>query len=266
MREPEAAVAILRTRGSDPTILLMRRAEREGDAWSGHWSLPGGRRDGCDADPLETAVRELHEECGIRISRDQMSAVLPLTVARRASGSFLLVAPFVFDIEAQLPTVLDPREAAGAMWLPVRTLLDPAQHSLQRAPGLPEQMWFPAIALPGAPLWGFTYRLLADWLGMSPRDCATTGFDVARMVLDFLLSRGLTLRTPWRWTAPSRDDVLGPVRVAAVSGPIPAGAVIEYLSAPGPHVARINRLEARPEYLSIHGLAFEEYLIEAQAE
>ena len=263
MREPEAAVAILHTRGPDSTILLMRRAEREGDAWSGHWSLPGGRREECDADLLQTALRELEEECGIRLLREQVSAALSPMLARRRTGPFLLVAPFVFDIETEVPTMLDASEAAGVVWIPRRMLLDPSQHSFQRAPGLPVQMWFPAIALPGAPLWGFTYRLLVDWLGISPRDCARSGFEVARMILDFLLSRGLALRSPWQMTARTNGDELGPVHAAKVSGPIPADAVFEHFSVPGAYVAKVNRLEVRAEYIRVHGLAFEEYLIEA---
>src|ERR1035437_3371784 len=263
MQEPEAAVAILRTRGPNSRILLMRRAEREGDAWSGHWSLPGGRMDGSDIDLLGTALRELQEECGIRLLREQVSASLPHALARRRTGPFLLVAPFVFDIEAELPTVLDASEAVGALWIPQGTLLDPGQHSFQCAPGLPAQVWFPAIALPGAPLWGFTYRLLVEWLEIVPRECAKPGFDVARMMLGFLLSRGLILRDPWPSTAPENGDVPGPVHVAKVSGPIPAGAVIEHFAALGACVAKVNRLEVRPEYIRVHGLSFAEYLIDA---
>src|SRR5690349_16246332 len=97
-KRADAAVTILRTRGPDPAILLMRRAERVGDAWSGHWSLPGGRCDDCDVDLLGTAVRELEEECGIRLGREQLSAELPPMMARRRTGPFLLVAPFVFEV------------------------------------------------------------------------------------------------------------------------------------------------------------------------
>src|SRR5512133_3644657 len=99
MAEPEAAVAILHAREPEESVLLIRRAEREGDSWSGQWSLPGGRRDSGDVDLLHTALRELEEECGIRLRRAELEAALPERLARRRVGPFLLVAPFVFRVE-----------------------------------------------------------------------------------------------------------------------------------------------------------------------
>ena len=60
----------------------------------------GGRCDAQDRDPLETAMRELDEECGIRLEREQMERELPCTVARRLTPPYLLVAPFVFRVPA----------------------------------------------------------------------------------------------------------------------------------------------------------------------
>ena len=57
---PQAAVALLLTPDPD-RLLLIRRAEREGDPWSGHLALPGGRRDESDTDLLATALRETFE-------------------------------------------------------------------------------------------------------------------------------------------------------------------------------------------------------------
>jgi 8-oxo-dGTP pyrophosphatase MutT (NUDIX family) len=260
---PQAAVAIVRARAPEPRILLMRRAEREGDSWSGHWSLPGGRRDEADSDLLDTAIRELREECGVRLQREQMCAALPQAIARRRSGPFLLVAPFVFEVGIELPAVPDAREAAAALWLPLRTLLDPNRHSFQRVPGFPAEALFPAITLPGAPLWGFTYRLLADWLEIAPRECAKAGFDVAENILSFLLSQGLTLRRSWRAQAPQDSNESEPLRVAEVNGPIPADAVLEHLSSPGLHAPKANRIDVTPKSIRIYGLAFEQYLIRA---
>ncbi len=48
-------------------MLLIKRAKRKGDPWSGHVSLPGGMMDDKDKNGLSTAIRELLEETGIDI-------------------------------------------------------------------------------------------------------------------------------------------------------------------------------------------------------
>ena len=164
MSEPEAAVAIVHARGPVEAVLLMRRAEREGDSWSGHWSCPGGRRDPLDPDILHTALRELEEECGIRLRRADLETALPPRIARRPEPPYLLVAPFVFRVDRHLPTTLQALEAVEAMWVPLSLLRDPARHAMQSVPGRPPEMRFAAVVLNGTPLWGFTYRLLMDWL------------------------------------------------------------------------------------------------------
>ena len=166
MADPEAAVAMVRARGPEESILLIRRTERAGDPWSGHWSFPGGRRDPRDPDLLHTALRELAEECAILLTPDQLEAALPATSVGRLLGPRMLVAPFVFSVEHELPTIADPEEAAETLWLPVRILRDPTRHAVQSVPGMPPEMQFPGIDLHGVPLWGFTYKLVTSWLGM----------------------------------------------------------------------------------------------------
>ncbi|NUN03240.1 MAG: NUDIX domain-containing protein [Bryobacteraceae bacterium] len=93
MADADAAVAILHARNNRESVLLIRRVEREKDPWSGHWSFPGGRCDPGDRDLLDTALRELEEECGIRLERNHMETALPLAVARRRGGRPRSVPP-----------------------------------------------------------------------------------------------------------------------------------------------------------------------------
>jgi 8-oxo-dGTP pyrophosphatase MutT (NUDIX family) len=255
MPEPDAAVAIVHARAAADSVLLMRRAEREADAWSGHWSFPGGRREKEDRDLLCTALRELEEECGIRLARERLAAALPPAVARRRVGRFLLVAPFVFSVGDEQPVRLDPLEAVEAVWVPLSVLRDPARHALRPVPGLPPEVRFPAIELNGVPLWGFTYRLITDWLDLNPheRPIEAAGFQAACALLDGLIAHGCTLDHGWV----DQDSV----KVAVVRGPIPVQLVLAQVSCPAAHIPRINMLEARPERVRVVGLGFEEYLI-----
>ena len=65
--EALAAVALIRVRGQDPDYLLLRRASNPQDPWSGHFALPGGRKEPGDRDLLETCIRETWEECGVKL-------------------------------------------------------------------------------------------------------------------------------------------------------------------------------------------------------
>ncbi len=244
--DPVAAVAILRS--PQDSTLLIRRSERDSDPWSGHWSFPGGRREPQDADPLCTALRELQEECGIRLSRERLETALPLALARRRVGPYLWVAPFVFRVDAELAPVLDHSEAVAADWVSLSMLRDHRRHSLRRIPGIPAERLYPAVELEGMPLWGFTYRLLSDWLGLSP---GQAGFNAHREVLSFLLSHGLALAQDW-------TD-----REARVRGVIPVAAVVEHFSPPGRHMAGINCLELRPDSIRVAGPEYEKYVIYA---
>jgi 8-oxo-dGTP pyrophosphatase MutT (NUDIX family) len=255
MELPEAAVAILHAQLPVETVLLIRRAEREGDPWSGHWSFPGGRRDPTDSNLLFTALRELDEECGIRLDEKNLETALRPTMAGRKAGKLMLVAPFLFRIDRPLPTLLDTREAVEAVWMPLSRIQDLAEHRLQNVPGMAPEMHFPAIELNGMALWGFTYRVLCEWLGLGPvpPETSAVGSRTAQELLDFLLSEGLTLEQGW--------SQRGSAKIARVRGRIPVSSVLDRFSLPSSGVPPVNFLEVKSGHIHLAGPAFDEYFI-----
>jgi 8-oxo-dGTP pyrophosphatase MutT (NUDIX family) len=148
----------------DPeAVLVIRRAERRGDPWSGHMALPGGRRELGDADLLETAIRETGEEVGLRLERSQLLGSLDDVVPRTPVLPPIAVRPFVFLLPDRPPLNPNP-EVADVRWVPLDHLLDPeTYHSAQiDVRGAPREV--PAYRLEETIVWGMTERILTALL------------------------------------------------------------------------------------------------------
>lgn len=166
--QPQAAVAVIRTAGDDPQYLVLRRALNPVDPWSGHFALPGGRREDGDRDLLETCMRETLEETGLLLVARQMVAPLPWA---RAGGTehATLVAPFLFEIETAAELTLDFQEIAESHWLPLSYLSDPLNHDVAVMSARHPMVRFPCIKVGSGAIWGFTYGVLKAHLGPSKR-------------------------------------------------------------------------------------------------
>jgi 8-oxo-dGTP pyrophosphatase MutT (NUDIX family) len=54
-----------------PEVVFIKRAAREGDRWTSHVALPGGKRDPEDEDDKATAIRETVEEIGLDLTSSE---------------------------------------------------------------------------------------------------------------------------------------------------------------------------------------------------
>jgi 8-oxo-dGTP pyrophosphatase MutT (NUDIX family) len=155
-----AAVALIVAPSPD-ALLLIQRAERPGDPWSGHMALPGGRRDPEDHDLLDTAIRETSEEVGISISRETLLGALPDVVPRIPTLPPIAVRPFLLAVPSRPTLVLNP-EVAAATWVSLEELLRPDAHQQVNVEvqGHTREVW--AYLLEAGVVWGMTERILSS--------------------------------------------------------------------------------------------------------
>ena len=120
-----AVAMILQVRQGELHILMIKRAEREGDPWSGHMAFPGGRMDKDDAHGFAVAVRETEEEVGLTLGPgDKCIGRLTDLNARPHRGTFgMAVSPFVFRLEREVRFTPN-YEVAEVVWVPLEFLLD----------------------------------------------------------------------------------------------------------------------------------------------
>jgi 8-oxo-dGTP pyrophosphatase MutT (NUDIX family) len=142
-------------------LLLIQRALREGDPWSGHMALPGGRQEAGDADELWTARRETLEEVGLDLTSSVLLGRLDDTPAvARARPIPMTIAAFVFELIGDAPLVLSA-EVVETLWVPLDDLLGTAL--LTRVDFQVESVRYelPAWNIQGRVVWGLTYRMVS---------------------------------------------------------------------------------------------------------
>lgn len=160
-RRRAAVAAVLHDEPPGPRVLLMKRAERAGDPWSGHISLPGGGHDARDADLLATAIRETREELGLELAGARLAGNLPTLSPLSSGPNGVEVTPFVFVTDVAVAPEPGP-EALAAFWLPIELAASGALDDTYTYPSTDRK--FPCWTFEGHVIWGLTWRILTDLL------------------------------------------------------------------------------------------------------
>lgn len=161
-----ASVAVVLRGAPDPELLLIRRAERDSDPWSGQMALPGGRRDPTDRSLFDTAVRETEEETTVALDQSgvpigRLEGLEPAT--RRLPA--ITIFPFVFQVPDGTEAAPGSYEVDETLWVPLSVLQDPETAGSVEIPvGDGKTRLFPCWRVEGRVVWGLTYRILSRFL------------------------------------------------------------------------------------------------------
>ena len=161
-----AAVAIsLRSGVSGPEILMIQRAVREGDPWSGHMGFPGGRRDTSDVTDVACAKRETREEISFDLDThgELVCQLSDVNTGWRADRPEMLVAPFIFKVNST-PSFELNHEVDDTLWIPLNFLLDDANRGRHQWDWRGEVLESDAFTYDGRLIWGLSLMMIDELL------------------------------------------------------------------------------------------------------
>ena len=154
---PAAVLVPLVLRCSGPTVLLTRRSQHLHDH-PGQISFPGGRCEPTDAGPVQTALRETHEEIGLDPAAVDVVGRLP----QYLTGTGFRVTPVVGLVRPPFELVVDEFEVAEVFEGPCGFLMSPGNRQKHRREvrGVVREYW----VLPYGEyfIWGATAGMLVS--------------------------------------------------------------------------------------------------------
>jgi 8-oxo-dGTP pyrophosphatase MutT (NUDIX family) len=154
------SIVIIPSEKEELGILLIKRPEYDGHH-SGQISFPGGKEEHEDEDLLQTAIRETHEEIGIKINRDSpLGSLTPLYIP--VSG--FMVHPYVFFEYGMKEFRIDPNEVEYIIHLPIKELMDDSIVKTTRIEIGNRIITTPYFNIEGEIVWGATAMMLSEFV------------------------------------------------------------------------------------------------------
>ena len=164
-----AVALILRAGEQGVETLMIKRAEFEGDPWSGHMAFPGGRLERGDRDSLDTARRETWEEIGLDThAHCQFLGRLSDVQARTRKGPRpMIVTPYLFQANHVPELVLDTEEVAEVFWIPLKLFADEANRQTMDWEVRGKPITLPCYFYEEQRIWGLSLMMLDELLAIA---------------------------------------------------------------------------------------------------
>lgn len=128
VRTPRPASVLIGIRDNDDPSVVMTLRSPTMPSHAGQISLPGGTPKDEDDGAVGTALRETHEEVGI--APDALEVLGHY--GPHYGGLGYVVTPVVALIDPAATILPEPREVSEAFEVPLRTLMDPANHVIEK--------------------------------------------------------------------------------------------------------------------------------------
>jgi 8-oxo-dGTP pyrophosphatase MutT (NUDIX family) len=152
-----AAVSLILRDRQFPSVLLIKRAERPGDPWSGQIAFPGGKMQKGDNRPLDTAIRETMEEVGVDLgSGAEFLGYAPMATTHTGN---MEVVPAVFMLKGSVE-IQPNEEVASYRWVDLEDLAAPETKTTYRLNYDKGSVEVPALRVDDYVVWGLTQRIL----------------------------------------------------------------------------------------------------------
>jgi 8-oxo-dGTP pyrophosphatase MutT (NUDIX family) len=141
----------------EPTVLFTQRTATL-SKHAGQVSFPGGRVDANDLSPLETALRETHEETGITSDFVSVAGFME----GYETGTGFAILPVVGVLHEGFSLMPEPSEVAEIFEVPLAFLLDPKNRERQTVTWEGRKREFYAFNYGPRYIWGATAAILVN--------------------------------------------------------------------------------------------------------
>jgi len=159
----DAVVALLlHESGPELDVLLIHRAERINDPWSGQIGLPGGRVEHTDLSTRAAVKREVSEEIGLDLDNHGRE-LGTLSIGSPMRRLDMKVQPWVYALTSRPEIRISP-EVQEAFWSSVISLPSLMTSTEIEIRGTRREV--DAFLVNGRVVWGYTYRVLDELLSM----------------------------------------------------------------------------------------------------
>jgi 8-oxo-dGTP pyrophosphatase MutT (NUDIX family) len=156
-RRAAVLIPVIRSANGSLSILLTQRAKHL-KHHPGEISFPGGSAESYDTTLADTAIRETHEEVGIKPEQVEILGKLP----SQNTISQYRVTPFVGVVADNFQLTLDVGEVERTLEIPWEFAIDSRNHQLKKVTQAQHSYSYYEINYSDFRIWGATARMLVN--------------------------------------------------------------------------------------------------------